>query len=296
MLVENNQIKISKLLINLILVVCSTFFIIPLLYIVSISFSRELDLTEFGYRLLPMHPNTLAYNYIFSNPKQLINSYMVSIIVTIAGTVLSLLVTAMLAYPMSRKDYRYKNATSFFIFFTMLFSGGLIPWYILITNYLHLKNTLLALILPYCVLPWFVLLMKGFLSALPMEIFESAKIDGSSEMRIFFLIVLPLSKPALATLGLFNLLMFWNDWWLSLLFIDVDKLLPLQYLLYRIMSNLEFLATQAASSGLNFNLKDFPNESARMAICVLAAGPMLFVFPFFQKYFVKGLTVGSLKG
>lgn len=296
MKINQKLVSVPKIFMNIWFIVVSIFCIIPMVFVIAISFSDEMDIARYGYRLIPRTISIIAYKYIFSNPKQILNSYMITIIVTIVGTLISLILTAMLAYTLSRRDYRYKKVTSLYIFVTMLFNGGLVPWYILITSYLHLKNTLLVLFLPYTIVPWFVLLMKGFLASIPASIYESAKIDGAKELKIFFNIVLPLSKPALATVGLFSLLMYWNDWWLSLLFIDEEKLIPLQYMLYRIMSNIEFLTNQMGTVNVSINIRELPNESARMAMCVLAAGPMLFAFPFFQKYFIKGLTVGSIKG
>ena len=270
-------------------------FIVPLLYVLSISLSREGDIVDSGYKLFPQHFDLSAYTIIFKDPTMVLNAYSVTIFVTIVGTLLSLMVTAMLSYPLSRKDYGYRKLTSLVIYFTMLFNGGLVPWYILISRYLHLKGLIWVLIIPYLVSAWNVLLLKGFMQSLPAEIFESAKVDGAKELRIFFQIVLPLSKPGLAAVGLFLALGYWNDWWLAMLFIDDKKLLPIQYMLNRIMSNLTFLQSELGRNA-HINMADFPNESARMAMCVLAMGPMLFAFPFFQKYFTKGLMLGSLKG
>ncbi|WP_246218325.1 carbohydrate ABC transporter permease [Litoribacterium kuwaitense] len=186
--------------------------------------------------------------------------------------------------------------TTFYIFFTMLFSGGIVPLYILVTQFLHLGDTIWALILPYLVNPFFVLIMKGFMDQVPFEIVESAKIDGAGEWRIFFKLIIPLTTPALATVGLFTSFLYWNDWWLGLLFIDDQDLVPLQLLLYRIMNTIEFLSNNMHSANVSIDMSQFPSLSARMAMAVLVAGPMLFVFPFFQRFFVKGLTVGSIKG
>lgn len=286
---------ITKLVLNGILGVFAVCIIIPLLYIIAVSLTNDGDLMEYGYRLIPKKISLDAYSYILKSPKMILNAYKVTIFVTVIGTLLSLLITAMLAYSISRKDYRYRKITSFIVYFTMLFNGGLVPWYILISQYLGMRDKIWVLIVPYLINAWYVLLMKGFMQSLPMEMFESAKVDGASEYRIFFQIVLPLSKPGLATVGLFISLAYWNDWWLSLLFINDNKLIPIQSMLNKIMSNISFLSSGLATS-VNIDVSQFPNESARMAMCALAAGPMLFVFPFFQKYFVKGLTVGSVKG
>ena len=286
--------KHPHLWVHLVLIIASILFVIPILYVISISVTSDSEIISHGYRLIPQKISVLAYEYIFKTPKQLLNSYSVSIFITVVGTGLSLTLTTMLAYMVSRPDFKYRKQMSFFIFFTMLFNGGLVPTYMLITQYLHLKNTIWVLILPYVINAWFVLLMRSFLSTIPMSLLESAQIDGSSEIQTFFLIVMPLSKPALATIGLLISFNYWNDWWLSMLYIDERKLLPLQYMLYKIMSDIEFL-TQQMSANVNVSLKDIPSEAARMATCILAAGPMLLVFPFFQKYFVKGLTVGAIK-
>jgi putative aldouronate transport system permease protein len=293
--VAKKTLTISKIIINALMTVLSICFVIPIIYILSISFSNEAEVVKYGYKLIPKSFTTSAYNYIFNNPKIIIDAYMVTIFVTVIGTLLSLLITAMLSYGISRKDYRYRKITSFLIYFTMLFNGGLVPWYILISHYLHLKDNIFVMIIPYLVNAWFVLLMKGFLQSLPVELFESAKVDGAKEFRIFFQIVLPLSKPGLATVGLFMALMYWNDWWLAMLFIDNNSIIPIQFMLNRILSTISFL-TSGLSKNVNIDVSKFPTESARMAMCILAAGPMLFAFPFFQKYFVKGLTVGSIKG
>jgi putative aldouronate transport system permease protein len=269
--------------------------IVPFILIISISLTSEQSLLLQGYHLIPRKLDLLAYKTIFEAPTQLIRSYGVTIFVTIFGTVVSLLLTTMIAYSLSRRDYRYRKITTFYVFLTMLFNGGLVPLYILVTQYLHMKDTIYALIVPYLISPFYVLIMKGFLDKLPAEIIESAKIDGSNEWRIFFKIVLPLSTPALATVGLFISFMYWNDWWLGLLFIDNQRLIPLQLLLYRIMSTIEFLSNNVLSGAVNIDIANFPNLSARMAMAILAAGPMMFVFPFFQRYFIRGLTVGSLK-
>jgi putative aldouronate transport system permease protein len=208
-----------------------------------------------------------------------------------------LLLTAMTAYPISRRDFRYNRPITFYIFFTMLFNGGLIPFYILMTQYLHLKNSLFALIVPALLSPFNIMIMKGFLDKIGKEIIESAKVDGAREIRIFFSIILPLSTPALATLGLFISFGYWNEWYNALLFIDNDRFVPLQLLLVRILTQIEFLANSPlAQVADKLAYANFPTMSVRMAMAILAGGPMLVIFPFFQKYFVKGITVGSLKG
>jgi len=287
---------ISLIIISIILTSFALTCIIPIIAVLSISLSDEMDILRHGYKLIPKKISLTAYEYIFKVPKQIMQGYFISLSVTGVGTALSLLIIALIAYPLSRRDFKYRNPLAFYIFFTMLFNGGLVPWYILIVRYLHLKDTWWVLILPYLVLPWFVLLLKTFFQQIPIGIIESAKLDGASELRTFFTIVVPLSKPALAAIGLFILLRYWNDWWLPLLYIESENLVPLQYMLHRMMANIQFLTQQLRTTQMTIDISKLPNESARMAMCILAAGPMLFIFPFFQKYFVKGLTVGAIKG
>ncbi|MBW7455771.1 carbohydrate ABC transporter permease [Paenibacillus sepulcri] len=288
--------KSAQLIINLFFLVLSALIVIPLLLVISISISDEKSLLTTGYRLIPSHINFSAYSMILQNPGQLLQAYGVTILVTVVGSVAGLLLTSMVAYSISRADYSYRRATTLYVFFTLLFSGGLVPFYILVTQYLGIKDSIWALIIPYLINPFYVLIMKGFMEKLPGEIYESAKMDGASEYRIFFKIVLPLSTPALATVGLFISFAYWNDWWLGLLFIDNQKLVPLQLLLYRIMNTIDYLSNNIDRVNVQIDMTQFPKLSARMAMAVLAAGPMMFVFPFFQRYFVSGLTVGSVKG
>ncbi len=293
---ESTSGKISRVVIHIVMIAICVLCIVPLISIVSISLSPETDLIRNGYALFPRAIDWTGYIYVLNDPTMIGNSYMVSIALTVIGTLLSLILTAGISYALSRSDFRFRNWLSFFLFFTMLFSGGLVPWYMLISKYLQLKNTIWALIVPYLITPWFVLVLRTFMQKIPMEIMESCMLDGASEYRTFFQIILPLSKPGLATVALFIMLKFWNDWWLAMLFIEKEDMVPLQYMLYRMMKNIEFLTNSTNQMPAGFQVAALPKESARMAMAVLAAGPMLMVFPFFQKYFVKGLTVGAVKG
>ncbi|MFW6213613.1 MAG: carbohydrate ABC transporter permease, partial [Spirochaetota bacterium] len=225
-------------------------------------------------------------------------SYKVSLFVSLFGTAVSVFVMLLAAYPLSRTRFRYRGVVMFIIFFTMLFSGGLVPTYILITRYLRLGNTIWVLIIPGLVNAWTIIIMRSFCQKIPESIFESAKIDGANEMTIFLRLVIPLSKPLIATMALLGVLSRWNDWFTALLYIRDESLFPLQYLLQRIMRELRFLA-DLTNQQMTINVADIvriPTESMRMAMAVVAAGPMLLIFPFFQRYFVKGMTVGSIKG
>ena len=286
------QQRVTTTLINGVLMFLSILFLLPLLLVISASFSTDDDITKYGYSLIPRHFSLTAYQYLLANPTQIFRAYGVSIFVTLVGSALGLLVMSLLAYALSRRDFGLRRPLSFYVLFTVLFNGGLVPSYILITRYLHLKDTLSVLILPYLVLPFFVLLLRTYFVSLPTELIEAAKIDGASEWRIFFRIVTPLSTPALATVGLFSMLTFWNDWYLALLYTDDKNLAPLQYLLYQILSNITFLS----SSTYNLGAAAIPGQTVRMAMAVLAIGPIAFAFLLVQRFFVRGITLGGIRG
>lgn len=288
------RIKVSQVALYGILTLISVLWIIPVLFIFSLSVTPETSLSEVGYRLIPKEITFDAYTYIIKNPAQILNSYKISIIVTVIGTVAGLMFTTGIAYTMSRKDFKLGKHITRFVMFAMLFHGGLIPTYIVVTQVLHLGNTLWVLILTMLVSPWNIFLMKSFLSSIPTELLEASFIDGATEYQTYFKVVLPLAKPGLATVGLLILFSYWNDWYQAMLYIDNMDLVPLQLLLYKIISNIQFVLQNSfylASEG-----GSFPTIAARMATCVIAIAPMLLAFPFFQKYLAKGLTLGSVKG
>ena len=288
------RIKVSQVALYGILTLISVLWIIPVLFIFSLSVTPETSLSEVGYRLIPKEITFDAYIYIIKNPAQILNSYKISIIVTVIGTVAGLMFTTGIAYAMSRKDFKLGKHITRFVMFAMLFHGGLIPTYIVVTQVLHLGNTLWVLILTMLVSPWNIFLMKSFLSSIPTELLEASFIDGATEYQTYFKVVLPLAKPGLATVGLLILFSYWNDWYQAMLYIDNMDLVPLQLLLYKIISNIQFVLQNSfylASEG-----GSFPTIAARMATCVIAIAPMLLAFPFFQKYLAKGLTLGSVKG
>nr|WP_236291492.1 carbohydrate ABC transporter permease [Paenibacillus allorhizoplanae] len=274
--------------------------LVPFALVIVISFSDEQSILHSGFRLIPDQFSAAAYHYFLKTPETILRAYGVTLIVAVIGTCISLILTSTMGYVLSRKDYGLQRATSFYVFFTMLFNGGLVPFYIMITQILHLKNSIWALIVPGLLSPFYVLIMKGFMAKIPTEIIESAKVEGAREWRIYTELILPLSKPALATLGLFILFNYWNEWFNALLFINNENLVPLQLLLVRTMNTLDFITSRpefaSALVTLNVDMGDFPKTSAKFAVAVLSAGPMLLVFPFFQRFFVKGLTIGAIKG
>jgi len=300
---KKNKTKIGgfnffKLFANIVFILLCLCCVVPMLLVFAISLTPDKNIGLYGYQLFPKEITLNAYKYILTYYTAIYRSYGVTIFVTVVGTVLGLLITALLAYPLSRKDVKYRNAISMFLFFTMLFSGGLVASYILITRYLHLKNTIWVLILPMLVSPWNVMLMRNFFkTGVPFEIIEAAKIDGSTEFGAFFKIVVPISKPTFATIGLFLALGYWNDWWLALMYIDEQSLAPLQYTLQSILLNIQVMLTNIQlAKQMQAAMKEIPMENARMALCILSTIPILFAYPFFQKYIVSGLTVGAIKG
>ncbi|WP_379140739.1 carbohydrate ABC transporter permease [Paenibacillus sp. sgz500992] len=296
-----NEISgISNLLINIFFWIYSALCIIPLLLVIIVSFSNEDAVLRNGYSFFPKQWDTSSYEFLLKDYKQILDAAAVSLFVTVAGTILSLLIMALYAYPTSRSDFPHKNFFAFFMFFTMLFNGGLVPWYLVYTRMVHLKDTLWILIMPLLVSAFFVMLLRTFFAnTIPPALIESAKIDGASELRIFIRIILPLSLPVLATVGLFQTLAYWNDWYLSLIFISPDGHVNLQYLMYKTMLNVQFLTASPqamaalAAQGVEIKL---PTETVRMAMAVIGIGPIVFVYSFFQKYFIQGLTVGAVKG
>lgn len=269
--------------------------LLPFLLIISASFTEEHAIYAQGYRLIPPAFSLDAYRYLFATPEKILNAYGVSIFVTLVGSLLGLFLIAMGGYVLQRPDFKYRNFFSFFVYFTMLFNGGLVPTYMWYVK-LGLKDNILVLILPLLMSAWNVILMKNFMHSIPHEITEAAKIDGASDFRIFRQLILPMAVPGLATVGLFLGLAYWNDWFNAYLYINDTKMHPLQMVLYRCLATAEFYKNQAAvniGGGVAISL---PTESVKMATAVIATGPIIFLYPFVQKYFVKGLTVGSVKG
>lgn len=296
--ISNSISGTSNVILNILFLFYVFLCICPIILVFMVSITSESALNKNGYSFFPEKISFLAYSYIFSDAAQIIRSYGVSLFITIFGTFLSVFITALYAYPLSRKDFKYRNAFTFFVFFTMLFNGGLVPWYMVYAKFLNLKDNLLVLILPLLLSPMHVLIVRTFFkNSIPDSIIESAKIDGAGEFRIFFSIVLRLSTPVLATIALFSTLAYWNDWYNALMFISDTKLIPLQYLLYKVQSSIEILNEIIGNSGAGlYSLDTIPSQSARMALCIVAIGPVILAYPFFQKYFVKGLTIGAVKG
>ena len=296
-----SHIKISrsekglKILCYVIAGAFALFCIVPIIYIIACSFSEETEILKNGFKLIPQEFTLAAYEIVFEG-SQIWVSYGVSIFVTVGGTFLSMLVSCMLAYPLSVKGLRYGSRINLYIYFTMIFSGGLVPTYMLVSRYLHLTNTIWALILPSMIIPWNVFLLRNFFSAIPESLAESAKLDGANDATILFRIILPCSKPALATVSLFYALGYWNEWFKAMLYNAGDKnTWPLQYLIMQLIRKAETISNMA-SQGAAVNLAALPSTTMKMATALCAIGPIILVYPFVQKYFTGGIMVGSVKG
>jgi putative aldouronate transport system permease protein len=285
-------------IVHLMFVIVSVLCLLPFLLLVTSSITDETEIIQNGYSLFPNHISFAAYEYLFQDASVILRSYGISILVTVLGTLLSLTIIALLAYPMSRRDLPFRGILAFYVFFTMLFNGGLVSTYYIYTQVFDLKNSILALIIPYLLLNGFYVLLARtfFMTSIPVPVIESAYIDGAGEFKIFYRIILPLSLPILATIGLFQLINYWNDWFNSMIFITDSKLFGLQYLLNKILLDIQFLSTSDMGGNTAEMMSSLPKEGVRMAMAVIGVIPILAAYPFFQKFFIKGLTVGAVKG
>lgn len=274
----------------LVVIIC----FVPFWMIVIGSLSSEADVITNGYALWPEHFSTESYKMVFQIPTRIIQGYSVSGFVTFVGTFISLFFSTMAAFVLMRKDFKYRNKIAMFLYFPSIFSGGMLPTYLLVVKYLGLKDNIWALILPGMISAWNIFLLRNFMSDIPDSIMESAKLDGANDFQIFVKLYLPLAKAGLATIGLFTALGYWNNWSNAMLYINKAELYPLQYLLYSMLSNVQGLKEMAAASGVS--MPNLPSETYKMAMAVVTTGPIILLYPFVQKYFVKGITVGSVKG
>ena len=278
----------------LFMAIFSLFCILPFILIISSSVSDEKSVQLTGFTLIPKEFSLLAYEVIFQD-NTIFTAYRTTIIFTVVGTILCLIITSAMAYAISVKTFTHRNKIAFFVYFTMLFSGGLIPSYLLISKYLGLSDNILVYIVPALVNPFNMFLLRNFFKQIPDSLAESAKIDGANDIYILFKIILPLAKPALATIGLFYGLGFWNEWFTATLYITDKDLYPLQYLIMKVLREVEFMYQLDYMQGV---IVDYvkPSNTVRMATAVVTVGPIIFVYPFLQKYFIKGLVVGAVKG
>lgn len=270
--------------------------ILPFIMVVSASLTSVVDLSKHGFSLFPPKVDFSAYAYLFRNPSEIINAYMITIFITVVGTFLSVLVMSMAAYALSRPNCIFRKIATAYIFFPTLFGGGMVASYITNTRILHLTDSVWVMILPGLVNVFHVFMIRTFFKQLPDGLFDAAKIDGASEIRIYFTIAMRLSTPVLATISFLGALGRWNEWYSARLYIRTDWKYPLQYLLQRIMMNIQELLRAMEHAPSMVSLDEVPGENLRMALLVVCIGPMMVFFPFFQKYFTKGMTVGAIKG
>ncbi len=281
---------LGYLLIGLFALMC----LIPFYLIIIASFTPEASLIRDGYPLLPRAFDLQSYALCLKNPTSVLLAYANTIGVTAVGTALAVWLASMTGYVLSRRDFPYRNQFSFFFFFTTLFNSGLVPWYIMCTRYLHFKNSYLGLILPLMFSVWNMIIAKSFMAGIPQAITESAKIDGANDLVIYLKLILPLSKPLIATLSLFSALAYWNDWYNCMLYVTDESMFTLQYYLQRMLGSAQAMRIVAEKSGIA--LPSVPLEGMKMAMTIIATGPIVLLYPFVQRYFVKGLTIGAVKG
>lgn len=270
----------------------------PFLLVISGSFTpKDIAMRE-GFSLIPKGFTLEAYTLVFVNSDRLLRAYTITILVTACGTFLALIVNSMMAFVLARPGLPGRKFINIYVLITMLFSGGMVPWYIVCTQYLNLKDSYLALVIPMVASAWNVFLIRNYFSSMPNDLYESAKIDGASDFRVFWNIYFPLAKPVMATVTLFAALAYWNDWWHGLMLIDKQEMQPLQMLLRAIIANLQFMMTQNSSNSpwMNEMMARIPAEGVRMAFVIITTGPIILLYPFVQRYFVKGIMVGAVKG
>ena len=291
---EKKSDKAVEWIFTALIIIFAVVCLVPFILVIASSFTSETSIIQNGYNLWPKEFSLEAYKLLFKS-NTLVPAYGVTIFVTVVGTLLSMLVTSMCAYAISCKSFYNRGKVAFFVYFTMLFSGGLVPTYLWITRYLHMTDSIWVLIIPALVNPWNLLLLRNFFQGIPDALSESARIDGANDLQILFKIILPISLPGLATVGLFYALAYWNEWYKALLYIRDSKKYPLQYLIMQIQRNIQYVQQNAVQGGATTN-GIVPAYTSQMATAVMTIGPIVLLYPFLQKYFVQGLTVGSVKG
>lgn len=292
---KKKKLTLSTVLIYALVCVFVLFCVLPFILVISASLSSEEAILENGLRFWPQDFTLDAYKYAFKYPEDILNSYVVTIFVTVVGSILNVIFTILIAYPISRSHFRWRRQISFFLFFTMLFSGGLVPNYLLLKNVLGLYDTVWVLIIPLLIVPGNVFLLRVFFQSVPDSLFESARMDGASEWQMLVKVALPLAKPGVVTVMFFIILMYWNDSFTALMYTEDPALTPLQLMLTRLVNYVQYIKQTEISGGLIAAGGSLPENSLMFAMCCIATGPMLAVFSFFQKYFVQGLTTGAVK-
>ena len=290
--------KLQQTLMHILMIALVLCCVLPFLLMVMASFTEEQTLIRNGYSFFPEKFSLETYQYILRSAKTIFRGYGMTILVTVIGTVSNLAMTVLFAYPLSRKDLPYRNVLSFILFFTMLFNGGLVPTYMMYANTFHIKNTIFALLIPNLMMnAFYVIMMRSFFTtSIPESLIEAAKLDGASEMKILLQVILPLSKPMIVTLVLMVGLNYWNDWMNGMYYVTDNNLNTIQMILNNMIQNVEFLSKSASVMGSDAAMIKMPTVGIRMAIAVIAVLPVMVIYPFLQKYFVKGIVVGGVKG
>lgn len=295
MKIKDRSTIVFDIIKGVLLALLSVLCVLPFIVIISGSFTSNSAIIHDGFSILPREFTLEAYNTIFKNPQDIVQAYKMNIYYTFMGTALGLLVITLTAYVISRKEFKYRNTVSFLIYFTTIFGGGLIPWYLMYANVLGLRGTTLAIWFPALMTPFLVILMRTFIvGAVPDAVVESAKIDGAGHWIIFWKIVLPVLGPGLATVGLFQALGYWNDWYRASMFSTNSSTWSLQFYLYDLVNSTQAMKQMAQYASVNTG--DLPTQSVKLAMAVVATGPVLLLYPFVQRYFVSGITVGAAKG
>lgn len=291
------KMTVGRFLVHLFAILFALACLYPFLMVIGGSLMTQSEVTRTGFKIIPDEPTLASYKMLLGNGKLILNGYKITVFVTIVGTFLAIVVNGMMGYVLSRRHMAGRRFLNLYVLLTMLFNGGMVPWYMVCTQYLHLKDTIWALIVPSIVGAWNIYLIRNYFSGIPEELWESAKLDGASELTVFARIYLPLGKPVIATVLLFAALGYWNDWWLGLMLINKSEMQPLQMLLRTMMSNIQFLQTMSQqSSEVQALLASVPGDGVKMAMVVLTTGPIILLYPFIQKYFMKGIMVGAVKG
>jgi len=299
-LAKNDLPVSARVLIHVMFVIAIFITLIPFALLLIVSFTDNAEVIANGFQFFPKKLSLGAYNFIFKNERVVSDAYKVTLFVTIFGTVLHLWIGSMYAYALSKKDLPFRGFFTFLLFFTMLFNGGMVASYIINTQVLHLKNTIWILILPLIMNAWHILIMRTYFNtSIPQSLEDAAKIDGADDFMVYRVIIIPLAKPVLATIALFQALIYWNEWFLSLMYITEETLYSLQFVMLQTMRQMEAmqrLMKIGASPDVIAQLSKLPVETVRFAMVALGIGPIIFAYPFFQRYFVKGMTIGSVKG
>lgn len=291
------KMTIGRFIVYVFVIVYSAICLYPFLLVIGGSLMTNSEALNSGFKVIPDEVTFASYKILLGNSTLILNGYRITILVTVVGTFLSIVVNGMMGYVLSRKRLAGRKVLNLYVLLTMLFNGGMVPWYLVCTQYLHLKDTMWALILPSVVNAWYIFLIRNYFTTVPEELWESAKLDGASEFAVFSKIYLPLATPVIATVVLFAALGFWNDWWLGLMLIDDSTKQPLQMLLRTMMANIQFLQTMSQqSSEVQAMLASVPGDGVKMAMVVVTTGPIILLYPFVQKYFMKGIMVGAIKG